>query len=82
MEDTNYGNSSDSNYTVKFKFTCLNKKTGKISSKRGEVDIHTSETVENLKINKQLIKIIASEMKIKTKQEILLIEINEVVLFE
>ena len=64
-------------YTVKFYFTCINKRS-RVIGKSGEVDITTEAKPEELKTSEELIGLIATDMARKTKQSILSVEITDV----
>lgn len=64
-------------YIVTFNFNTINKNS-KISKKNGEVEITTNASIEELKNSNELIQLISNDMKNKTKQTILSVEIIDI----
>ncbi len=64
-------------YTVSFDFNCINKQN-LISGKSGEVDVTANTTSEELKINKELVGLIATDMEKKTNQSVISVDIKDV----
>lgn len=65
-------------YTVKFKFDCINKRS-LISRKSGEANITYDGIRKDLKKSKELILLIANDMANKTRQSIISVDVEEIV---
>lgn len=74
-----YNQKKQIKYNVRFNFTII-EKNSKISGKSGEVEIITDLNQEDLKFSEELKTLITNDMEEKTKKNILLVDITNVII--